>query len=129
MSLPTVGSTKLRLAAFATAVLGYVLIGGGLHSFTWPAMVWTTLGGLAIFLVAWRGGRSPASAPASRTGAITWTVWLAAVTGWELWALSMHPRSSHPTISSLLDGVVDTYAGRSVALLAWLALGWWLARR
>jgi hypothetical protein len=128
MSLPTVGSTKLRRSAFAVAVLGYVWIGGGLRSFTWPAMVWTALGGLAIFLVAWRGSRSPASVPASGTGALTWTVWLAAATGWELWALSMHPRSSHPTISSLLDGVVDTYPGRSAALLAWLALGWWLAR-
>ena len=129
MSLPTVGSTTLRLSAFAAAVLGYVLIGGTLRSFTWPAMVWTTLGGLAIFFVAWRRVGSPVREPASRAGALTWTLWLAAVAGWELWALSMHPRSSHPTISSLLDGIVDTYPGRSVALLAWLALGWWLARR
>jgi hypothetical protein len=129
MSLPTVGSAKVRLAAVAAVVLGYVLVGGGLHSFTWPAMVWTALGGLAIFLLAWRGARSPASVPVSRAGVLTWTAWLAAVAGWELWALSMHPRSNHPTISSLLDGVVDTYPGRSAALLAWLALGWWLARR
>jgi hypothetical protein len=129
MSLPTVGSAKVRLAALAAVVLGYLLVGGGLHSFTWPAMIWTALGGVAIFLVAWRCPRSPASVPVSRAGVLTWTAWLAAVIGWELWALSMHPRSRHPTISSLLDSVVDTYPGRSAALLAWLALGWWLARR
>ena len=82
MGLPTVGSTKVRLAALATLVLGYVLIGGGLHSFTWPAMVWTTLGGLAIALVAWRRPHAPAGGPVSRIGVLTWTAWLAL--GWWL---------------------------------------------
>jgi len=133
MGLPVIGSTRLWLRWRATAVvaaaLGYAWVGGGLRRFSWPAMAATTLGCLAILIAAWRRGRATASVRASREGLVAWTLWLVAATGWELWALSMRPRSTHPTISSLLDSVVETHPGRSVAVLAWLALGWWLARR
>ena len=134
VGLPVIGSTRpwsrwRATALVAAAALGYAWVGGGLRPFSWPAMVSTTLGGLAILIPAWRRGCSPASVRASHVGLVAWTLWLAAATGWELWALSMHPRSTHPTISSLLDTVVETHPGRSVAVLAWLALGWWLARR
>jgi hypothetical protein len=133
MSLPTIGSTRpwLRWPATVLVVgaLGFAWIGGGLRPFTGPAMVWATVGGLAILMPAWRLRRSPTRVRASREGVVVWTAWLAAATAWELWALSMQPRSAHPTISSLLNGVVDTHPGRSVAWLGWLALGWWLARR
>jgi hypothetical protein len=133
MGLPMVASMRpslpWRVSALVAGALGYAWVGGGLRPFTWPAMVSTTLGGLAILIPAWRRGRSPSRIRASREGLAAWTVWLAVATGWELWALSMQPRSTHPTISSLLNGVVETHPGRSVALLTWLALGWWLARR
>ncbi len=128
MGLPVIGSTRpwsrWHVTALVAAALGYAWVGGGLRPFSWPAMVSTTLGGLAILIPAWRRGRSPASVRASHVGLVAWTLWLIAATGWELWALSMHPRSTHPTISSLLDTVVETHPGRSVAVLAWLALGW-----
>jgi hypothetical protein len=133
MGMPVIGPTRPRRRWRATtivaAALGYAWVGGGLRPFTWQAMAATTLGGLAILIPAWRRGRSHASVPASREGLVAWTLWLAAAAGWELWALSMHPRSTHPTISSLLDSVIETHPGRSAAVLAWLALGWWLARR
>jgi len=133
MGLPTVGSTRPRLRwpaiVLVAAALGYAWVGGGLRPFTWPAAVLTTLGGLAILIPAGLRRNAPASVRASREALVAWTVWLAAATGWELWALSMHPRSTHPTISSLLNNAVETHPGRSAALLAWLVLGWWLARR
>jgi hypothetical protein len=132
MGPTVVGSTRpwlrWRTAAVVTAALGYGWVGGGLRPFTWPAMVVTTVGGLVILVAAWRRKYRPVTVRASREGLLAWSVWLAAATGWELWALSMHPRSTHPTISSLLNGVVETHPGRSVAVLGWLALGWWLAR-
>jgi hypothetical protein len=108
-------------------VLGYAWAGGGLRSFTWPAMVWTSLGGLALLVLAWQRDVGTATTPVSREGLVAWTAWLAAATGWELWALSGQPRSTHPTISSLINILIETHPGRSVALLAWLSLGWWLA--
>lgn len=136
MGQHAVGSTGRRdlwtAPALGAATLCYVWVGGGLRPFTWPAMVSTTIGGLAIFVVAWRRAGAtaitPASTPASRPGLVAWALWLAAATGWELWALSMHPRASHPTLSSLLNDLMETHPGRSAALLVWLGLGWWLAR-
>src|SRR6266536_1841679 len=113
MGLPVIGSTRpwsrWHVTALVAAALGYAWVGGGLRPFSWPAMVSTTLGGLAILIPAWRRGRSPASVRASHVGLVAWTLWLIAATGWELWALSMHPRSTHPTISSLLDTVGETH--------------------
>ena len=36
---------------------------------------------------------------------------------------------THPTVSTLTDPVLATAPGRSVVLLAWLALGWYLVER
>jgi hypothetical protein len=133
MGQHAVGSPKRRvrwrLLALAAATLCYAWVGGGLSPFTWPAVVSTIIGGLAVFIAAWRGPTTSTTTPASRQDLVAWVLWLAAVTGWELWALSMHPRSSHPTLSSLLNNLLETHPGRSVALLVWLGLGWWLARR
>jgi hypothetical protein len=119
-----------RATALVTVALAYGWIAGGLRPFTWPAAVSTTLGGLVIFILAWRHRPVPVPARYDRGQLVAWTVWLAAVTGWELWALSMTPRSRHPTISSLINsGIEAAHPGRSIAVLAWLALGWWLARR
>ena len=133
MGQRSVGSTKRWVRwgpqAVAVVTLCFVWVGGGLSSFTWPAMVSTTVAGLAIFVVAWRSAVPSRAISANRRDLAVWALWLGAVTGWELWALSMHPRSSHPTLSSLLNNLIETHPGRSAALLAWLALGWWLARR
>jgi hypothetical protein len=131
MSLPTVGLWRSwchwRTVALIVVVLGYAWIGGGLRSFTVPAMVSTALGGLAVFILAWQRKARTKTTRVSRDGTLMWTAWLAVATGWELWALSMHPRATHPTISSLINTLIETHPGRAAAVLAWLALGWWLA--
>ena len=55
---------------------------------------------------------------------------LAALIGtWELQAFVQHPRDEHPTLSSLSNELLTTTTSRAIAMLAWLALGVWLARR
>jgi hypothetical protein len=130
VGVPTEGSRWPRSAtALVTVALAYAWLAGGLRPFTWPAGVSTALGGLAIFVFAWQYRATPAHVRHDRRNLVAWAVWLAAITGWELWALSMTPRSRHPTISSLINSAIETHPGRSIAVLAWLALGWWLARR
>jgi hypothetical protein len=53
---------------------------------------------------------------------------------WELWSLLEQPNLAtssyaHPTISTLTDPVLSTWAGRSIVLAGWLALGWFLVER
>ncbi len=51
---------------------------------------------------------------------------LVAAVGWELFCFFSVPRSSHPTLSSLLDILDSTRAGKTVGFAAWLALGWFV---
>jgi hypothetical protein len=113
----------------APTLLGFAWLAGGLGSFTWPAYVTTFAAAAAVLVFAALRRRDRATVPLGRTGVAVWTVWLAAVVGWELWALFSAPRSAHPTISSLLNEPLDSHPGRAAAVLVWLLLGWWLARR
>jgi hypothetical protein len=78
-------------------------------------------------------GRDEATlrAPALRWSVIAWSATVTALTAWELLALFSHPRSEHPTISSLLPGGVALLrAGmrnrlaRFLVLAGWVWLGW-----
>ncbi|HEX7266421.1 MAG TPA: hypothetical protein VF256_03240, partial [Streptosporangiaceae bacterium] len=53
---------------------------------------------------------------------------------WELLSLLEQPTLTtssyaHPTISTLTDPVLGSWAGRSAVLAGWLGLGWFLAER
>jgi hypothetical protein len=63
---------------------------------------------------------------------VVWVVWMvpiAAVTAWELYCFANQPRVSHPTLSALIDSLDSTHAGKIVAFIVWLALGWFLVTR
>jgi hypothetical protein len=116
-------------AGAVVALVGFAWIAGGFATFTVPAGISTFVAGVAVLGLAIRISRVEPALPLNRTGRIVWTSWLAAVTGWELWALFAAARGDHPTISSLVSPLLDTHPTRSAAILLWLALGWWLARR
>jgi hypothetical protein len=93
----------------------------------------------AVALAQWRAARRGAALarplqrlgpPGPATGA-TWPLpsVLAAALGWELYNFFSAPRSVHPTASSLYDAAASTQAWKAAFFLAWLALGWDLARR
>lgn len=118
-----------RSALWVLAALGYGWVAGGFRPFTWPAAVSTALAGAFVLAMAWRLPRPVSVPPVQRSVAVSWVCWLSAATGWELWALFNHPRVTYPTISSLINPLIETHSARSVAVVAWLALGWWLARQ
>lgn len=112
----------------AVLTVAYAWVATGLRPFTLPALVAILAAGLAVILI---GGRL--SAPVASRAPVrgTW-VWLAlgsAVTAWELQAFLQHPRSAHPTISSLMNNLMQNHISRAGAMLVWLAVGLWLARR
>lgn len=129
---PRVRRSPIRAASrwlVAAALLGFAWLAGGLSSFTRPAEVTTFATVAAVLGYAAVRRRDRAPVRLARTGVAVWTAWLAAVTGWELWALFSVPRSSHPTISSLVDELISSHPARAAAVLLWLLVGWWLARR
>ena len=70
------------------------------------------------------------SVPGARTrGVWLWAVLTAALAAWQLASWLQHPRDEHPTLSSLINAVLDTHLARTAAFVAWLAGAAWLARR
>lgn len=112
----------------AIPVLGYAWAVAGLRPFTLPALMATLAGGLVVIVV---GGRLPPPVTSREPagGAWVWLALAAAIAAWELQAFLQHPRSAHPTISSLTNNLMHNHFSRAGTMLVWLAVGLWLARR
>ncbi|TLG11493.1 hypothetical protein FEK35_12415 [Nocardia cyriacigeorgica] len=79
--------------------------------------------------------RGAASTPAAlRRGVLAWSTLLVALLAWQGYAYLRQPDRSiahddYPTLSTLLDPLLEQGPGRFAGWLAWLAAGWWLVRR
>jgi hypothetical protein len=67
------------------------------------------------------------AAPQFRAAAVVWGAVVTALVAWELIALRSSPRSEHPTISSLVEGLAHHHVARLALFALWIALGWTLA--
>jgi hypothetical protein len=123
-----------------------------LRPFTWPSLAAVVGSGLAAVALAWRHrvgpprrGASPAGpgsvpgrpepVPARlpqpetwRAGVVAWWGLIALLGLWELAAYLQHPRTDHPTLSSLLDSLLADQPLRAAAFAAWLVGTYRLAR-
>lgn len=71
-----------------------------------------------------------ASVAPRRAGWIAWAAAIEAAAAWQLWNYFNSPRSDHPTISHLLDGLTDPAGiGRGALFAIWLAAAWYLVTR
>jgi hypothetical protein len=125
----------LVLAWLAGGVL-YVVLVGSFSRYSWPVTVPVAALGAVVVVAGWRGPRHSRPAPAKlpATGLALWGLVLVAGCLWELSSLFQQPTLTtdsyaHPTISTLTDPVLGTWAGRSIFLAAWLGLGWFLVER
>jgi len=130
------GARRRRPALLAAGLAGgalYAVVVGSFSRYSWPATVAVAGLGAAVVAVAWRGPRHTRPAPPRppAVGLALWGAVFVAACLWELWSLLEQPNLAtssyaHPTISTLTDPVLSTWAGRSVVLAAWLGLGWFL---
>ena len=70
------------------------------------------------------GAGATATAPAS-----AWAAFATVTAAWQLAAYLQHPRHDHPTLSSLVNAVLDSHPARAVAFVVWLAGAAALGRR
>jgi hypothetical protein len=127
---------RLMVPAWLAAAALYALLVGSFSRYSWPATVPVAALGAAVVVAGWRGPRHSRPAPAKlpAIGLALWGVVLVAGCLWELSSLLRQPTLTtssyaHPTISTLTDPVLGTWAGRSIFLAAWLGLGWFLVER
>jgi hypothetical protein len=123
-------------AAWLAAGVLYAVVVGSFSRYSWPATVPVAGLGAAVVGVGWRAPRLARPAPARppAAGLALWGLVFVAGCLWELWSLLEQPNLAtssyaYPTISTLTDPVLSTWAGRSVVLAGWLGLGWFLVER
>jgi hypothetical protein len=132
-------ATWFRLLSYVPWVAGGLVYAGVVGSFkrySWPATIAVVALGCLMVAIGWQG---PVRRRAALTGqalrrAWLWAVILVAGGLWELSSLLQQPHLTtdsyaHPTISALTDPLLASHPGRSVALGAWLLIGWFLAGR
>jgi hypothetical protein len=115
------------------SAVGFSVVVGGFERYTWPPTLAVLLVAVVVLVIGWRGPLRPRAVPApiGRVAVWVWSAVLVVAGGWELLALLAQPSlqegsSAHPTVSYLMDSVLAGHAGRTVTLLIWLALGWFL---
>jgi hypothetical protein len=121
---------------WVAAGLTYAWVVGSVKRYSWPATFSVIALGCLMVAVGWQG---PLRRRAALTGLALHRAWLWAVvlvSGglWELSSLLQQPHLTtdsyaHPTISALTDPMLASHPGRSVALGAWLLIGWFLVGR
>lgn len=123
----------MHAALIALAAM-YAWWATSLRPFTDPALVVVPAGGIAAMALGARllpprrlPLRMKAPLPVRRLA--VWVTLTAALAGWQLATFLQHPRSSHPTISSLSNTLFEHRPARATALLLWLAGAAALARR
>lgn len=119
-----------RLGRWDALILGYAVLAAFARPLTGPAVV-AVLAAAAVLVavaVAVRG-RPPSPAACPRRSLVPWLALAGLLAGWEFLAVAWGNDSAHPTLSLLLDPVLDTYPGRLVGYLAWLLVGRWLVTR
>jgi len=121
------------LAAWLAGGVLYAVVAGSFSRYSLPAAVAVAGLGAVVVAIGWRGPRHTRPAPPRPPliGLALWGAVFVAACLWELWSLLEQPNLAtssyaHPTISTLTDPVLSTWAGRSVVLAAWLGLGWFL---
>ncbi|WP_298211688.1 hypothetical protein [Ferrimicrobium sp.] len=98
------------------------------HTFTRRAEVLTGVVIVVVIVVFFRRVQREQSRSFDLVAVWTWSVMALVVLAFELFNLFGGPRPSHPTISSIVNGVLGYGAeARVVLFLAWLGLGIWLA--
>lgn len=130
---------RVRVLTVGALAVGVAALGASLPTHAWPSTVVIVIPAMAVLVLAARRparSRQRARDPAPRLlrGVVLWSVLAAAILLWEAYAFVRQPdwsRPSHdyPTMSTLLDPVLEHGPLRLAGWLAWLGAGWWLVRR
>ena len=115
--------------AAAGATGAYAWWTAGLRPYTWPALMAVAAAGIATIVLGTRRRRPSDPRAYDARGAVIWGIVFAVLVGWELAAYFQQPRADHPTLSALVDPVINWRPARALAFLSWIALGADLSRR
>jgi hypothetical protein len=119
-----------RRLLWACGLLAYAAIGSGFEPMTWPATAAVAVPAAVVALVVLRRPTAAQAelGPTLRRTTIAWAVLIGAGLLWEAWAFFHQPAPTvpswdYPTLSVLLDPVLEHRLLRFVGWLIWLHAG------
>lgn len=119
---------RLRLDRWHAGVVGYSALAAFCRPLTVEAAAAVALPAVAwVVLVVRR--RPPPRVVLAHRHLRPWAGLVALFAVWEATAALWGNDAAHPTLSLLLDPVLETYPGRVAGWIAWLGLGRWLVTR
>ena len=110
-------------------IVGYALLAALARPLTAPAALAVVGPGVLLLAVRARQPVARPGGPLPGAAVAVWATLAVGVAGWWLVAFTWGNDADHPTLSLLLDPVLDTYPGRLAGWLAWLGAGRWLVTR
>ncbi|MGH3925175.1 MAG: hypothetical protein ACRDTJ_30480 [Pseudonocardiaceae bacterium] len=121
---------RTRVDRWDAVAAGYALVAAVCAPLTIPAAVAVLVpGALLIGLRATRPVRPLPAGGGSTGAAMLWLALFVAGGAWWLVAFLWGNDPERPTLSLLLDPVLETYPGRVLGYAVWLAAGRWLVSR
>src|SRR5262249_8072405 len=84
---------------------------------------------LAAIAVAWPPQRIPPPERLDITGMFYWVIAVAALFEWEASAWKDDSLPWHPSLTDLINPLLDPHIVKSAAILLWILVGWALVRR
>ena len=130
-ALPVETVERWPRAAVMGAAATYAVVMGELQSFTWESALGLAL---AWAVVLWVGldrdrPRLPAAPRPSWAGIGAWAVPILGFSALEIVNDLLGSTYQHPTLSVLMDPVLENPVNRTAAVAVWLLTGWELLRR
>jgi hypothetical protein len=128
---PRSSGRPARDTLIVLALAGYAWVASAAAPFSGRALVSVLVPGAALGVIAC--GRPPERIPAPDrldvTGFSYWAICIAATLEWEASAFRSGSHRWHPSLTQLIDPLIQPHPVRSGAFLVWLLAGWALVRR
>ena len=128
---PDPGRRRVRKAAIGSGLVAYSWVAGGTTPLTAKALLSVLLPGAVIAGIAY--GRAPERIPPpdslDMAGFSYWMICLAALFEWEASAFKDGSHWWHPSLTDLINPLIEPHPVKSAAILVWLLAGWALVKR
>lgn len=125
----------LRWLPLVIGAVAVALLGASFQTHSWPATIMVLIPTAVVLAFAVRRPTATTEpTPRLRRGVVLWSVLVGATLLWEAYAFVRQPDWSlpshdYPTMSTLLDPVLERGPLRIVGWLIWLGVGWRLVAR